>query len=33
MNGYKKIKGPYMNRSTFETFKYINGSVFFKGKV
>ena len=28
-----KIKGQYMNRSTFWMIKYMNGSVFFKGQV
>ena len=29
----QKIKGQYMNRSTFWMIKYMNGSVFFKGQV
>ena len=29
----QKIKGQYMNRSTFRMIKYMNGSVFFKGQV
>ena len=32
-DGYKKIKGQYMNRSTFQTIRYMNGSVVFKGQV
>ena len=28
MNGYKNNLGQYMNRSTFKTIKYVNGSVF-----
>ena len=31
--GTKTTKGQYMNRSTFQTIKYMNGSVFFKGRV
>ena len=27
--GINKIKGQDMNRSTFQTIKYMNGSVFF----
>ena len=31
-NEYKKIKGQYMNRSTFWMIKYMNGSVFSKAR-
>ena len=31
-NGYKKIKGQFMNRSTFWMIKYMNGSVFSKAR-
>ena len=31
-NGYKKIKGQYMNRSKFGTTKYMNESVFSKAR-
>ena len=27
-----KIKGQYMNRSTFQTIKYMKGAIFSKGK-
>ena len=31
--GIKSVKGQYMNRSIFQMFKYMNGSVFFKGHI
>ena len=31
-NGYKKIKGQFMNRLTFWMIKYMNGSVFSKAR-
>ena len=33
MNGYKKIKGQYMNRSTFQAIKYELVCFFFLGSV
>ena len=32
INGYKKIKGQYMNGSTFQTIWYMNGSVLSKAR-